>query len=58
MTATSNNIPGKRLKTWHRRHLKTGTSVALREYARNFIKSGNADEKRTALSWAKGKVAP
>ena len=55
MTATKKNIPGKRLKTWHRK--LNVHSASLRVFARALIATGTADEKQAALAWAGGKVA-
>lgn len=60
MTATKKNIPGKRLKTWHRNH---GGTVSLRQFVRSIIATPESDsrsrmERAAALAWAGGKVAP
>jgi hypothetical protein len=56
VTATNKHIPGKRLKTWHRKAKMLGAG-SLREFARELIVEGRDDEKQTAMRWANGKVA-
>lgn len=54
MTATKKFIPGKRIKTWHRKY---GLGRSLRLYARELLR-GNDPERACAMKWAGGKVAP
>jgi hypothetical protein len=63
MSATNKYIPGKRLKTWHRRYRKSLGVSSLRQFVRNIIATPVSDsrsemERKTALEWAGGKVAP
>jgi hypothetical protein len=60
MTATKKNIPGKRIKTWHRHYRDASTTarMPLRAFARALAANGNDSEKAAALAWAGGKVAP
>lgn len=63
MTATNKNIPGKRLKTWHRSYVLTGGVASLRQFVRGIIATPESDsrsrmERSAALAWAGGKVAP
>jgi hypothetical protein len=60
------NIPGKRLRNWHRVHRAAGRTVgSLREYARALVATAAAsnalpsDRERalTAFSWLTGKNA-
>jgi len=59
MTATKKNIPGKRLKTWHRRFKReTKTSMSLLECARTILAGDDVKRRETVLKWAGGKAAP
>lgn len=63
MTATNKNIPGKRLKTWHRAHVASAGPLSLLQFARRIVASTGTDERskmerETAIKWAGGKVAP
>lgn len=53
MTATNKNIPGKRIKTWHRNWGRAGHG-SLREFARALLKMGGK-EAETARKWLDGK---
>ena len=54
VTATKKFIPGKRIKTWHR---KSQSGQSLRAFARFLAQEQNGDEnaKRTARDWMRGK---
>lgn len=55
MTATNKHIPGKRIKTLHRRF---GGSKSLRAFAREIASNWSDPAVKTARAWAGGKVAP
>lgn len=60
MTATNKNIPGKRIKTWHRKSATYKDGGSLRAFARFLAQDQNddRDSRETARKWAGGKVAP
>jgi hypothetical protein len=55
MTATNKNIPGKRIKTLHRK----STGQPLRSFARFLAQEQNEDvmSRNAARAWLKGKGA-
>lgn len=60
MTATNRYVPGKRLRTWHRKRARGYTRpdvMTLRAFAREMAASGDDNEKRTASDWLRGKGA-
>lgn len=57
MTATNKHIPGKRLKTWHRKHKEADGTLSLRAFARGLVESADAGSRETATRWLGGKAA-
>jgi hypothetical protein len=58
MTATNKHIPGKRIKTWHRKHKKANGTLSLRAFAHSLVESHDADSRETASRWLGGKGVP
>jgi hypothetical protein len=54
MTATNKNIPGKRIKTWHR---NVGQSMSLKAFARLRAASDDKRDRDCANAWLAGKAS-